>query len=306
MLLDVRGLCATYDSPEGSVRAVEGADLHLEEGESLGVAGESACGKSTLGLAIAGSLRGGRASGTVLLDGVDLLGIPPAEFDKKYRWKEVSVIFQGAMNSLDPVFRVRDQLDEVLRHHGAGGDPGAAGRAMTSVGLDPGVLDMYPHELSGGMRQRVVIAMALLLGPRLVVADEPTTSLDVLVQAQITNLLKKMREGGTSFILITHDLAVLAGIADRVAVMYAGQIVEFGTAEEVYGSPRHPYTKALLESVPTMRGPPPGHIPGSPPDLASPPAGCRFMDRCPEALEKCREAPPCVKTGTGYVRCWLY
>ena len=306
-LLAARGLCVRYRAPGGPVYAVDGADFEIACGESLGIAGESACGKSTLGLAILRSLQGADTEGELLLGGRDVLAMPGPEFDSGHRWKRVSMVFQGAMNSLDPVFTVREQLLEVLSQHGFEGDAGeAAERAVASVGLDASVLGKYPHELSGGMRQRAVIAMALLLGPELVVADEPTTALDVLVQAQIISLLKSLKAAGTSFVLITHDLAVLSELADRVGIMYGGQLVEFGSAEEVYGSPRHPYTRGLLGSIPTLGGGAPGHIGGSPPDLREPPGPCRFLDRCPEASEKCREPPPKFPTGTGYVRCWLY
>ena len=311
--LEVDGLSAEYGGVGGAppVRALEGASLRAERGECVGVAGASACGKSTLGLAIMRSLRGGGVTaGSVSLGGESVLGPPSAEFDAAWRWKRISMIFQGAMSSLDPVYTVREQLAEALEVHGAGGSGGsdeAARKAVESVGLDAGVLPKYPHELSGGMKQRVVIALALILRPDLVIADEPTTALDVLVQAQIIRLLKRLKsDDGTTLLVITHDLAVLSELADRIAVMYAGQVVEFGPADRIYGSPLHPYTQGLLSSIPTLRGPRPGHIPGSPPSLSPPPEGCRFAALCPRAFERCSDDPPEFPARGGYVKCWLY
>ena len=310
--LEVRGLSAEYGGEGGGaqpVRALEGASLSAERGECVGVAGASACGKSTLGLAVMRSLRGGAVtSGSASLGGDSVLGPTDAEFDAEWRWKRISMIFQGAMSSLDPVYTVRDQLAEALEVHGAGGD-GMDGRireAVESVGLGADVLARYPHELSGGMKQRVVIALALILRPELVIADEPTTALDVLVQAQIIRLLGRLKEEGATLLVITHDLAVLSELADRIAVMYAGQIVEFGPAGRIYRDPMHPYTQGLLSSIPTLRGPRPGHIPGSPPGLSPPPDGCRFAALCPRAFERCSEDPPEIPARGGYVRCWLY
>ena len=217
------------------------------------------------------------------------------------------MICQGAMNSLDPVFTIREQFSEILSRHGHMGnrDDVICG-AIRDVNLDASVLSRYPHELSGGMKQRVVIAMALLLRPQLVIADEPTTALDVLVQAQIISLLKALKDKGMSFVMITHDLAVLSEIADVIGIMYGGQIVELGSLHEVYRNPRHPYTQGLLKSIPMLRGAgPPGYIPGSPPVLFDEPAQCGFLERCPYAMEKCKTPPPRFRTDTGYVMCWL-
>ncbi len=305
--LRVSGLSVRYPTPGGPVYAADGVDFELRGGKSVGIAGESACGKSTLGLAMVRMLSGAEVSGEILFDGRSILDMPESDFDGEYRWKKVSMVFQGAMNSLDPVFTVRDQFMEVLRQHGFEGDADVAvSDAMRSVGLGGEVLEKYPHELSGGMRQRAVIAMALLLKPSLVIADEPTTALDVLIQAQIVNLLKDLKGQGTSFMLITHDLAVLSEVADMVGVMYGGQMVEYGSAEDVYGDPKHPYTQGLLRSIPTLSGGKPEYIRGTPPSLLSPPTECRFIDRCPEAAERCRQPPPKFKAGSGYVRCWLY
>lgn len=306
-MLEVSGLSAIYDAPGGMVHALDGVGFELRDGESLGIAGESACGKSTLGLSIMRMLHHGRVtSGDIRYRGESILDMDEAEFDRRMRWKEISMIFQGAMSSLDPVFTVREQFREALVQHGRGCTDTALEDSVRSVGLDASVLGRYPHELSGGMRQRVVIAMALVLKPALVIADEPTTALDVLVQAQIIDLLKRLRRGGTSFILITHDLAVLSEISDRIGIMYAGRMVEFGSSADIYGHPKHPYTQGLLESVPTLRGPRPGHIPGSPPSLLSGREQCGFLDRCPHATDRCRRDPPDFGTGSGHVRCWLY
>ena len=259
-----------------------------------------------MGLAVIRMLLSGEVKGRVTLDGHSLLDMDESKFDSKYRWKEISMMFQGAMNSLDPVFTIKNQFTEILQRHGFDGDFGdAISDAVKAVRLDPAVLKKYPHELSGGMKQRVVIAMALLLKPSIVIADEPTTALDVLIQAQIVNLLKSLKKQGVGFILITHDLAVLSEIADKVAVMYGGHIVEFGTSEEVYRNPRHPYTQGLLQSIPRLRGERPKSIPGIPPSLLEAPTACRFIERCPMAVEKCKKVPPKFETPTGYVRCWL-
>lgn len=307
VFLDITGLSVKYPSSSGPVYAVDDVDIHLEDGKSIGIAGESACGKSTLGLSIIRMLSGGIAHGKILFEGDSLLDLSEPDFNSKYRWKKISMIFQGAMNALDPVFTIKDQFLEILNQHDfEGNSDQLILDAMNSVSLDENVLKKYPHELSGGMKQRVVIAMALLLKPKFVIADEPTTALDVLIQAQIINLLKTLKKGGMSFLLITHDLAVLSEIADKIGIMYGGQIVEFGTSEEIYKNPKHPYTKGLLESIPRLHGTTPKYIKGTPPSLLDAPIECRFLERCPLAIEKCKELPPKIKTKTGYVRCWLY
>jgi peptide/nickel transport system ATP-binding protein len=307
VFLDINGLSVKYASSSGPVYAVDDVDIHLENGESIGIAGESACGKSTLGLSIIRMLSGGNTQGKILFEGESLLDLNESDFNAKYRWKKISMIFQGAMNALDPVFTIKEQFLEILNQHNFDGDSNQLILdAMNSVSLDENVLKKYPHELSGGMKQRVVIAMALLLKPKFVIADEPTTALDVLIQAQIINLLKTLKKGGMSFLLITHDLAVLSEIADKIGIMYGGQIVEFGTSEEIYKNPKHPYTKGLLESIPRLHGTIPKYIKGTPPSLLDAPTECRFLERCPVAIEKCKKLPPKLKTKTGYVRCWLY
>jgi peptide/nickel transport system ATP-binding protein len=262
--LIVDGLSSKYSSSKGPVYAVDDVDFELAHGESVGVAGESACGKSTLGLSLIRMLSGGTAQGKITFDGDSILDMDQSLFDDEFRWKKISMIFQGAMNSLDPVFTINEQFIEILKEHGFEGDSKKIiSDAMNSVYLDEHVLKKYPHELSGGMKQRVIIAMALLLKPKFVIADEPTTALDVLIQAQIVNLLKSLKKDGMSFMLITHDLAVLSEIADKIGIMYGGQMVEFGSSEQIYKNPKHPYTQGLLESIPTLNGNTPKYIKGS-------------------------------------------
>jgi peptide/nickel transport system ATP-binding protein len=307
VFLTINGLSSRYSSTKGPVYAVDDVDFSLEDGESIGIAGESACGKSTLGLSIIRMLSGGKTEGKILFEDESLLDMSESDFDKKFRWKKISMIFQGAMNSLDPVFTIDEQFIEILKQHNFQGDSHKLILdAINSVSLDEHVLKKYPHELSGGMKQRVIIAMALLLKPKFVIADEPTTALDVLIQAQIVNLLKNLKKGGMSFMLITHDLAVLSEIANKIGIMYGGQMVEFGSSEEIYKNPKHPYTQGLLESIPTLKGNIPKYIKGIPPSLLDTPTECRFIDRCPLVIEKCKQLPPKFKTKTGYVRCWLY
>jgi peptide/nickel transport system ATP-binding protein len=307
--ISVTDLKTQYNTQTGIVHAVDGVSFVLEKGESIGIAGESACGKSTLGLSIIRALQGGRVvSGDILLDGKSIIKMPELEFTKKYRWREISMVFQGAMNSLDPVFTVEQQLHEILKQHNyAGNFYEKSSEIMTSVGLNSTVLKKFPHELSGGMKQRIVIAMALLLNPKFLIADEPTTALDVLVQAQIINLLKKLKKDGMSIMLITHDLAIISEIAEKIGVMYGGKMVEFGSSLEIYKNPKHPYTQGLLESIPSLKeNKKPKFIRGNPPSLISPSEGCRFYERCPHAMEKCKKEPPNIKTDSGYVLCWLY
>ena len=305
--LSISGLFSRYSSSQGPVYAVDDVDFELNSGESIGIAGESACGKSTLGLSLIRMLSGGESFGKIVFNGDSILDLSESDFDNQFRWKKISMIFQGAMNSLDPVFTINQQFVEILKQHNFEGDfDNLILDSIRSVYLDKNILKKYPHELSGGMKQRVIIAMALILKPQFVIADEPTTALDVLIQAQIINLLKILKKDGMSFMLITHDLAVLSEIADKIGIMYGGQMVEFGSSKEIYSNPKHPYTQGLLESIPTLNGNVPKYIPGSPPSLLDAPTECRFIDRCPLAIEKCKQLPPKFKTDTGYVRCWLY
>ncbi len=310
--LAVLGLKAYYTTEKGPVRAVDDINFFLSDNESLGIVGESACGKSTLGAALMRSIQppGKIVGGNVTLDDIDVSKMPASEFNSKVRWKKIAMVFQGAMNALDPVYTVESQLREMLKeHHFKGNMEEKIAESLHQVGLDPTVAKRYPHELSGGMKQRVVIAMALLLRPDLLIADEPTTALDVLVQAQIISLLKKLqKENGITVILITHDLALVSQIADKIGIMYAGQLIEVGSTSDIYKNPRHPYTQALIAAVPRLRSKEKKihFVNGRPPSLLNPPLGCRFYDRCPHAMDVCKKDPPEFKTDTGYVRCWLY
>ena len=307
--ISIENLTTRYNTSKGLVHALEDVTFAIDKGESIGIAGESACGKSTLGLSIIQMISNGKIySGKIQFDGQSLLDIPDDEFDKKIRWKEISMVFQGAMSSLDPVFSIQEQFDEVLKQHNFEGDSKQSIiQSLNSVNLDESILKKFPHELSGGMKQRVIIAMALILKPKFVIADEPTTALDVLIQAQIVNLFKKLKKDGQSFMIISHDLAVLSEVAEKIGIMYGGRMVEFGDSKEIFLEPKHPYTKGLLESIPVLsKDTKPKFIPGTPPNLVNPSEGCKFYDRCPEAMEKCKKDPPKIKTKTGYVSCWLY
>jgi len=309
--LKIENLKAYYFTSIGAVKAVDDVSFSLKKGESIGIAGESACGKSTLGLSIMKMLQppGKIVDGKIILHDTDILSMSEHEFNKKVRWKRIAMVFQGAMNALDPVYSVKDQLKEVLKYHGFPESEmhERIVEAVRQVGLDPSVIDRHPHELSGGMKQRIVIAMALILRPEFVIADEPTTALDVLVQAQIINLLKKLKKEGMTIMLITHDLAIISEIAEKIGVMYAGEIVEFGSAEQIYNEPKHPYTQALIAAIPRLHGEKKiSYVRGTPPNLMNPPTGCRFYDRCPHAMDVCKQDPPSIMIKDGFVRCWLY
>ena len=307
--ISIENLTTRYNTSKGLVHALEDVSFSIENGESIGIAGESACGKSTLGLSIIRMITNGKIySGKIEFDGKSLLNVSDSNFDNDIRWKEISMVFQGAMNSLDPVFSIEHQFEEVLSQHDFQGDSKKLILdSLASVNLDESVLKKFPHELSGGMKQRVVIAMALILKPNFVIADEPTTALDVLIQAQIVNLFKQLKKDGHSFMIISHDLAVLSEVAEKIGIMYGGRMVEFGDSKDIFLEPKHPYTKGLLESIPVLsKESKPKYIPGIPPNLVNPSEGCRFYDRCPEAMEKCKKDPPKIKTKSGYVLCWLY
>ncbi|HET7149606.1 MAG TPA: ABC transporter ATP-binding protein [Candidatus Nitrosopolaris sp.] len=310
--LSVVGLKAYYFAIKGVVKAVDNITFEIGENESLGIAGESASGKSTLGSAILRTLQppGKIIGGHVIISGIDIVKLSDRDFNKSVRWKKIAMIFQGAMNTLDPVYNIGDQMREIMQiHQYKGNIEDTILESLEQVGLDLDIAKRYPHELSGGMKQRVVIAMALLLKPDIVIADEPTTALDVLVQAQIINVLKKLKkENGMTIILITHDLGIISEIADKIAVMYAGQIVEIGNALEIYENPKHPYTQALISAIPRLHdnNKQLEFIKGNPPDLTQPPPGCRFYDRCPHAMAICKIDPPQIATETGYTKCWLY
>ena len=307
--ISIENLTTHYNTTNGSIHALEDVNFSLEKGESVGIAGESACGKSTLGLSLIRMIPNGKIiSCRIIFDGKSFLDIPDSEFDKKHRWKDISMVFQGAMNSLDPVFTIKEQFIEILKEHGHKENlEKIILDSLSSVNLEKNILQKYPHELSGGMKQRVIIAMALLLKPQFVIADEPTTALDVLTQAQIINLFKKLKKDGMTLMLISHDLSVLSEVAEKIGIMYGGKMVEFGSSSEIFENPKHPYTIGLLESIPRLHGDKkPKFITGTPPNLHNPEEGCRFIYRCPEAMEKCKQTPPKISTESGYVLCWLY
>ncbi len=287
-VIELRQLVVEYGAGDRSVRAVDGVDLTIHAGEVVGLAGESGCGKSTVANAMMQILRPPAkvTGGSILFRGDDLVG-KKREALRRYRWQDVSMVFQSAMNSLNPVMRVGDQFLDMMRAHQHVSKRVALKRAeelLDVVGIDPRRIRAFPHELSGGMRQRVIIAMALALSPELLIMDEPTTALDVVVQREILQQIQDLqRDFGCAILFITHDLSLLLEFADRIAIMYAGEIVESAPSEQVRTSPQHPYTRGLMESFPPLTGPMRRlvGIPGTPPDLSDPPAGCRFHPRCP-------------------------
>jgi peptide/nickel transport system ATP-binding protein len=310
--LSIIGLKAYYFTNKGTVKAVDDISFSIKEDESVGIAGESACGKSSLGAALLRTIQspGKIVAGDIILDGINIVKLSNSVFDKTIRWKKIAMIFQGAMNSLDPVYTVGDQMREIMVQHGIKSNiEEKIFHALKEVRLDASIAKKYPHELSGGMKQRVIIAMSLLLKPDVIIADEPTTALDVLVQAQIIDLLKTLKkQNRMTIILITHDLSIISEIADKIGIMYAGQLVEFGDASEIYKNPRHPYTKALISAIPLLNSDKKqiSFIKGTPPSLINSIPGCRFYARCPHAMDICKQDPPEIKTETGYTRCWLY
>lgn len=301
-LLDLQELDTRYSVGRADVHAVRNVSLQVHRGETLGLVGESGCGKSTLGYSILRILpeNGRIVGGRCLVEGSDLFSMSEDEL-VNYRWAKVSMIFQGAMNALNPVLRVDDILFEILRAHKNVSRSEAVERIeelFDLVGITRDHMTSYAHELSGGMRQRVVIAMSLLCDPILIIADEPTTAFDVIVQDQILGALEDIQDKlGIGMMLITHDIAVIAETCDTVAVMYAGQIVEQGSTEAIFHAPAHPYTAAMLNSFPAVRGPRKRLVSlrGAPPDLTNPPQGCAFAPRCPLAVEKCWETFPPLK-----------
>jgi peptide/nickel transport system ATP-binding protein len=311
-LLSVRDLQVHYTTNDGIVRAVDGADLDVPAGSIVGLVGESGCGKSTLARALMGVLPGtGRiAGGSIAFEGRDLVTLPERE-RRALRWLRMSFVPQSAMNALDPVQRLRAQMLEVLCERGGLARPAAHARAeelMRLVGLDPQRLSDYPHQFSGGMRQRASIALALALEPALVIADEPVTALDVIVQRQVLDVLRELQHRlGLAMVLVTHDMAVIAYACDRAAVMYSGKVVEAGLVATVLEAPFHPYTMGLIHAFPDVRDaialvP----IEGTPPSLLDPPPGCRFAERCPFAEARCRATqPPLVAVAADHLAaCW--
>ena len=312
----VENLRTYYYTSKGVVRAVDDVSFKLGEGESMGLAGESGCGKSTLCFSLLrlvpppGKIVGGR----IIFDGEDITTLPEEEFRNKIRWRKISMIFQGALSILNPMYKVGEQLAEPLVYRQFMSRKNADTRVMEIlelVGLPRDAMRRYPHELSGGMKQRAVIGMAMIMDPSFVIADEPTTALDVVIQAQIFNLLKSLQQKAkTSIMLVTHDLAAISELADRVGIMYAGKLVEFGSLSQVYEDPRHPYTQKLLRATPSLRTRVDklDFIPGTPPDLIKTPKGCRFHPRCPLAGAACSEREPVeVEVEGGHrVACWLH
>ena len=312
-LLKIEKLVLHFKTRNGVVQAVDGVDFDLDSNRAVVVLGESGCGKSSLAKAILRLLPRNveNYGGKVYLQGADVMTFDEEEYRKNVRWVSISLVPQAAMNSLNPVLRVGDQVAEpAIVHLGLNKTEALAlvQKMFQHVGVPLDFISRYPFELSGGMRQRVALAMALVTSPNLIVLDEPTSALDLLTQANIMNVLKRIKhELGTSFILITHDIATSSELADEVAIMYAGQIVETGAARDFFPAPLHPYSQMLMASVPRLRSDSdPMFITGQPPSLLNPPKGCRFAARCPFRMEKCNEEPPVIQKDDRKVKCWLY
>jgi len=307
-LLEVQGLRTYFKTQEGTLKAVDGIDFVLDKGQAMGLAGESGCGKTTAALSIMKLLpaNGYIAGGKINFMGQDMAKVTGDKL-RAIRWRDISIIFQGAMNALNPVKRVGDQITEPIILHEKVDEQVAMKRAkelFEMVGINPNRIREYPHEFSGGMRQRVMIAMALACKPRLVIADEPTTALDVMIQAQIISLLKNLqKELDLAMIVISHDLSVLAETCETLSIMYAGKIVERSSSIAVFEDPQHPYTKGLIAAFPNIHGKKimPASIPGNPPNLIRAPPGCRFAERCLQAREVClKEEPLLVEVKPGH------
>ncbi len=315
-ILEVKNLSIDYPISIGTVEAVRDVSFTLAKGESLGFVGESGCGKSTLGLSLLRLLRppGKIVGGQMLYHGKDLLELKEEEM-RKLRGNNIAMVFQNPLTSLDPLYSIEDQFFETLKEH----EPKItreeaaerAGKVLEDLSIDKDRLYEYPHQLSGGMRQRIMIGLGLILNPDLLIADEPTTSLDVIVEAGFIDLLARLKkEYNISLILISHNLGLVAEIADRIAVMYGGKIMEIGKAEDIFARPMHPYTEGLIGCVPNIKMDQEklASMPGSPPDLVSPPKGCRFSPRCPKVMDICRQKTPELKDHDNgrQVACWLY
>ena len=313
-VLEVKDLKTYFKILRGYVKAVDGVSFELEKGEALGLAGESGCGKTTTALSILrilpsnGEIKGGKA----LFNGEDILRMPEKELREKVRWKGISIIFQGAMNALNPVYKVGDQIIEAMKTHIEMTKEEAKDRTsklMELVGLEPSRAEGYPHEFSGGMRQRALIAMSIACDPDLLIADEPGTALDVIIAAQILKLLKELKKTmNLSMIMITHDLSIIAETCEKMAIMYAGKIVEYGSVFDIFKEPLHPYTQGLIGAFPkiTEERRRMVSISGSPPDLLNPPPGCRFHPRCKYAMDICKKKEPEEKmVGNVRVACYL-
>jgi peptide/nickel transport system ATP-binding protein len=305
-LLKIRNLCVDYVTDSGNARAVNNVDLEIHPGETVGLAGESGCGKSTLAFAIA-NLHSAPAlitGGEVLFEGTDVLKMSEEEL-RSFRWAEVSMVFQSAMNALNPVITIGEQLIDVVLAHEDVSRAEAKARAIKNlelVDIHASRMESYPHQLSGGMRQRVVIAIALILRPKLIIMDEPTTALDVVVEREIMDQLHELKEEfGFAILLISHDLGLMGEITDRIGVMYGGKMIELGASTDLMTSPKHPYTRGLLKSFPTIFGPKTRleGIPGNPLNLLEVPDGCYFQSRCTECVDQCISQMPALKRLSG-------
>lgn len=312
-LLQIENLVLHFKTTSGVVQAVDGVDFELRTNRAVVILGESGCGKTSLSKALLRLLPRNveKYSGKVFLQGVDVMALSDEEYRQNVRWVGMSLVPQAAMNALNPVLKVGDQVSEpALIHLGLSKAEAfnLVRKMFQHVGVPYDFVDRYPFELSGGMRQRVALAMALVTSPSLIVLDEPTSALDLLTQANIMNVLKRIKhELGTSFILITHDIATSSELADEVAIMYAGQIIETGDAKDFFPAPLHPYSQMLMASVPRLRSDSdPMFITGQPPSLMNPPKGCRFAARCPFRFEKCSEEPPVFQKEYRKVKCWLH
>ena len=311
-LLEVQNLTMSYFTRQGEVRAVDDVSFSVERGQALGLVGESGCGKSSIALSLLKILPENARilDGSILLDGEDIVTLTEDQM-REYRWARISMVFQAAMNSLDPVYRVGEQIIEALEQHFESSPAESLERVRELydlVGLDSVFIPRYPHEYSGGMKQRAIIAMALACEPDLIIADEPTTALDVIVQDRILREMKKVqRDLDMGMIYISHDMAVVAEVSDVIGVMYAGKVVEFGNSGDVFNSPIHPYTQALMSAFPSISGEKRELtiLDGEAPNLLDPPGGCRFHPRCPFATEECSTtAPPEVRAGNHWAHCW--
>jgi oligopeptide/dipeptide ABC transporter ATP-binding protein len=314
-ILEIRNLYVHFPIHIGTVRAVENVTLDLNQGEVMGLVGESGCGKSTLGFSILKLLRppGQIAGGQIRYHGDNIVKMSEKEL-LGIRGKRIAMIFQDPLTSLNPLFRIGDQFVETIKTHVNGVSKNEAferaGDMLKRLGIAPDRLHEYPHQMSGGMRQRIMIGIALVLNPDLLIADEPTTSLDVIVEAQFLDLLNELRQQfNLTILLISHNIGIVAQMADRVTVMYGGRLAETGAVEAVFADPRHPYTQGLLTSIPNIKLDQPvlHTMPGAPPDLVDPPCGCVFHPRCPRVMDKCRREIPPSFNGSGHLAaCWLY
>ena len=313
-ILEVEDLSVDYVMDRGTVRAVQDVTFEVSPGEFVGIVGESGCGKSTLLFGIAQLLSppAGIASGSVLFKGRNLVGLTDKQLIA-VRWRDMSVVMQSAMNALNPVMSIAAQFADAMRAHGVTSKQQIADRSaevLRMVGIDPVHLKSYPHQLSGGMRQRSMIAMAMLFTPDLVIMDEPTSALDVVAQRSLMVQVKELQEKlGFAVIFVTHDMSLVRHFTDRLMIMYAGQVAEFGVTRRMFETPLHPYTIGLMEAFPSIKGPrvPLTGIPGSPPDLANPPEGCQYAPRCPQVMDRCRTTTvPIYQVNGEQVRCLLH